>query len=157
MVCGGAIAPQRQQQQREDLTEYLPPGNGKTLVAKQCSGCHDLRGTIQLRKSRVAWEAVVVDMVARGAPLMIEEVDPIVSYLADAFGPTAPPLVDVNTANKDDLVKLPGVSPAAADQLIAHRTGKGLLTSRDEVRNVLGLDATAFEKIRYYMRIVAGR
>lgn len=144
---------QRRGREREDPSESLPPGEGKALVAKQCSGCHDMRGTVQLRKPREAWEAVVLDMVARGAPLMLEEVDPIIAYLSRAFGPDAPPLVDVNTAAQEDLLKLPGVTPPLADRLIAHRTANGPLSSRDEVRTVLGLDEGAFDKIRWYVRV----
>jgi hypothetical protein len=151
MVAGAAVA-QQPRQQRKDLSDFLPPGAGKTLVVTQCGTCHDLQGTIQLRKSREAWEAIVVDMVARGAPLMIEEVDPIIGYLSEAFGPTAPPLVDVNTAGKEDLVKLPGVTPPHADRLIAHRASNGPLTSREQVRTILGIDERTFDKIKWYVR-----
>ncbi len=137
---------------REDLSEYLPPGAAKPLVAKHCATCHDLRGLIELRKPRDAWDALVLDMVARGAPLMLDEVDPLIGYLSDAFGPNAPPLVDVNTASKDELIKLPGISPPLAERLIAHRTANGPLASRDQVRTVLGLEEGAFEKIKWYVR-----
>lgn len=155
-VLGASLAlAQPPRPRRQDLTDYLPPGAGKALVAKQCSACHDLQGTIQLRKPREAWEAIVLDMVARGAPLMLEEVDPLIAYLAEVFGPKAPPLVDVNAAAKDDLLKLAGVTPEAADRLIALRADKGPLRSRDEVRSALGLDAASFDKIRYYLRMNA--
>jgi hypothetical protein len=148
----GAASQQRQDRARDDFSDYLPPGAAKELVAKQCGSCHDLGGTIRLRKSRQDWEAIVSDMVGRGAPLMIDEVDPIVAYLTQVFGPASPPLVDVNAAGKDDLMKLPGVAAAAADRLIAHRTSNGALQSRDQAQSVLGLDAAAFEKIKWYLR-----
>lgn len=138
---------------REDLAEYLPPGSGKTLVNAQCSSCHDLKGMIQLRKSKQEWEAIVLDMVARGAPLMVEEADLTVAYLSTVFGPSAPPLVDVNTADKSELVKLPGMTPERADRLLAHRASKGPLPSRDDVRGVLGLDETQFTKLKWYLKV----
>lgn len=153
LTVAGATAQQRQQRARDDYSLYLPPGAAKALVAKQCSACHDLGGTVQLRKSRDAWEAIVADMVSRGAPLMIDEVDPIVAYLADVFGPTSPPLVDLNSAGKEDLMKLPPVTAATADRLIAHRTANGPLASRDQAQTVLGLDEAAFEKIKWYFRV----
>lgn len=156
LIAGATVAGAAQRQRGENVSEYLPPGAYKSFVGKQCSACHDLRGTIQLRKSRDAWEVVVLDMVARGAPLMIEEVDPTIAYLAAVFGPGAPPLVDVNTAKADDLVKLPGVTPALADRLIAHRTANGPLTSRDQVQTVLGLDEPAFDRIKWYVRAAPG-
>lgn len=137
---------------REDLTAYLPPGDGQALVASRCTGCHDLRGTIQLRKPAPAWEAIVLDMGARGAPITLEEIDPIVKYLSTSFGPTAPPFTDANAATKDELLKLPGVTPEAADRLIAARANAPL-ASEEQVRTALALDPPAFAKIKYYLHV----
>jgi DNA uptake protein ComE-like DNA-binding protein len=137
---------------KTDPTDYLPPGPAKALVAKQCTACHDLDGALRLRQTKADWEALVIDMVARGAPLTIEEVDAIVAYLADAFSPTSPPLVDVNTASKDELLKLPGVTEEGAERLLAHRASAGPFSSRDEARAVLGLEEAAFDKIKWYLR-----
>lgn len=151
-ILAGVAAAQSQRRQREDLTEFLPPGAWKAFVAQRCSSCHELNGMIQLRESKQGWQALVYDMVARGAPLTVEEADQTVAYLNEAFGAAAPPLVDVNTAAKDDLVKLPGVTAPLADRLITHRTTNGPLTSRDQVRTVLGLDERAFDRIKWYVR-----
>lgn len=158
LVATGVAQTQPQQgqvpspRQKVDPSDYLPPGSAKALVAKQCTACHDLDGTIRLRRTKADWEALVIDMVARGAPLAIEEVDAIVAYLAEVFSPTSPPLVDVNTATKEDLLKLPGVTEEAAERLIARRTSGGAFASRDEVRELLGLDASTFERIKWYLR-----
>lgn len=151
-TSGIVAAAQSRPAPREDFTQYLPPGEGRALVSAQCSSCHELKGTIQLRTSKQEWEAIVFDMVARGAALTVEEADAIVAYLSTALGPTAPPLVDVNTAGKSDLVKLPGMTAELADRLIAHRASKGPLPSRDDVRGVLGLDEAAFTKMKWYLR-----
>ncbi|MBA2304928.1 MAG: helix-hairpin-helix domain-containing protein [Acidobacteria bacterium] len=137
------------------MSHYLPPGKGKALVAKECSGCHHFFGVVRLRASKPAWEAVVLDMVARGAPLMIDDADAITAYLSDVFGPKAPPLVDVNTATQEELVKLPGITPELADRVTAHRKQKGPFSTREDVRAVVGFDAAAFDKVKWYIR--AGR
>jgi mono/diheme cytochrome c family protein len=144
--------PAQRNQPRENWAANLPPGEGKALVEQRCTVCHDLRGTIQLRKSRPAWEAIVLDMGARGAPITIDDIDPLVNYLSTAFGPQAPPLTDANAASKAELLKLPGVAPDAADRLIAARTAAAL-RSEEEVRTALALDAQAFDKIRYYVYV----
>jgi DNA uptake protein ComE-like DNA-binding protein len=149
-----AAAAQTQQPRREDFTDYLPPGEGKALVVAQCSSCHELKGTVQLRQSKQEWEAVVLDMAARGAPITVEEADAIIAYLSTVFSPTAPPLVDVNTAAKPDLMKLPGITSEQADRLIAHRTAKGPLASRDAVRAALGIDEPSFAKMKWYLKVV---
>ena len=149
-----AVAAQTRQAPREDFTDYLPPGDGKALVVAQCSACHELKGTVQLRKSKQEWEAIVLDMAARGAPLTVEEADAIIAYLSKVFSPTAPPLVDVNSATKPDLMKLPGITPEQADRLVAHRTAKGPLTSREAVRAALGADESSFDKMKWYLKVV---
>jgi hypothetical protein len=138
--------------EREDLTVYLPPGDGKAKVTETCTTCHDLRGIIQLRKSKDDWEALVLDMGARGAPLMLDEIDPIVAYLTSVFGPKSPPFTDVKSATKEDLVKLPGVTPEAADRLVAARE-KGPVSSHEQVQAALGLEPQAFEPIRPYLYV----
>ncbi len=135
------------------VAQELPPGNGQALVMKNCTACHDLEGTVQLRKTREEWESIVIDMIGRGAPLFIEEVDPIIGYLAEVFGPKAPPIIDVNKAGKEDLVKLTGVTSQIADRLIAYRTANGPLTSLEQVRTVLGLQSETFDKIKAYLRV----
>jgi len=143
------------QEQRENGRDNLPPGEGRELVAKHCAACHDLRGVVQLRQTPAKWEAVVFDMIGRGAPIFMDEALPIVDYLSKALGPDAPPLADVNSARREDLMKLPGISPERADRLIAHRSANGPWSSRDEVRAVLGLDERDFEKVKYYLRASA--
>ena len=150
--AGAAQQTAGRQKAVENWAPYLPPGGGHALVLSRCTGCHELRGTLQLRKSAPAWEAIVLDMGARGAPISIEEIDPLVKYLSAAFGPNAPPFTDANVATRDELAKLPGVTPAAADRLIAAR-GRGPLTSHEEVRTALALDTQSFEKIRYYLYV----
>lgn len=142
-------------QRGEDLSGYLPPAAGpaRAVVARECSVCHDLGGVLKLRKSAKDWEAVVLDMGARGAAITIDDIDPVVAYLSAVFGPTSPPFTDVSTATRDDLVKLPGVTPAAADALLAARASKGKLSTHDEVRAALGLDAEKFDRIKPYLYV----
>jgi hypothetical protein len=152
-ALSAGVSAQRGGGQREDMSTYLPPGGaGREKVAKECSACHDLGGVIKMRKDKAGWEAIVLDMVGRGAPLMIEDVDPMIAYLAEVFGPSSPPFTDVGSATKEDLAKLPGVTPEAADKLIAERA-RGPIASHDQVRAALGLDEAAFAKIKPYIYV----
>jgi DNA uptake protein ComE-like DNA-binding protein len=90
-------------------------------------------------------------MVGRGAPIFVDEANQIVEYLTKVLGPDAPPFIDVNRASKDDMVKVPGLTAELADKLLAYRQSRGPLASRDQIREVLGMDDKAFEKIRYYV------
>jgi hypothetical protein len=151
VLIASAMTVSAQQGPREDYSTYLPPGGpGRELVATQCSTCHDLGGVVRMRKARPDWEAVILDMVGRGAPLVVDDVDPMVAYLAEAFGPAVPPLVDVNSAQVADLVKLPGVRPESAERLVAARA-KGPYTTHDQVRTGLGFTERGYEPIRRFI------
>ena len=138
-------------QGRDIWADNLPPGQGSELAAEQCSTCHTLERTVQLRQARDGWEATVYDMMGRGAPIFLDEANEIIAYFSSVFGPDAPPFVDVNRASKDELGKIPGISSELADRFLAYRQANGPLASRDRIREILGLDEKAFEKIRYYL------
>jgi len=138
-------------QARDNWADNLPPGDGKVLTTERCGSCHSLERTVQLRKPKSGWEDIVFDMVGRGAPIFVDEANQIIEYLTAVLGPDAPPFIDVNRASKDDMVKVPGLTAELADKLLAYRQGRGPLTSRDQIREVIGLDEKAYEKIRYYL------
>jgi mono/diheme cytochrome c family protein len=77
---------------RRDWAADMPDGEGKGLVLGACTQCHSLNSTVLQRKTAAAWGRTVRDMVARGAQLQPDEIDVITSYLAQSFGPEAPPL-----------------------------------------------------------------
>jgi helix-hairpin-helix protein len=138
-------------QARDNWADNLPPGIGKDVTAERCSSCHSLERTVQLRKAKSGWEDIVFDMVGRGAPIFVDEANQIIEYLTAVLGPDAPPFIDVNRASREDMVKIPGLTVELADKLVAYRQSKGPLTSSDQIREVLGLDEKAYEKIRYYL------
>ena len=72
--------------------QSLPEGEGKELILGTCAQCHSLAPVVLQRKSAAGWEHTVRDMVSRGAQIHSREIEPIVSYLAQHFGPQALPL-----------------------------------------------------------------
>jgi hypothetical protein len=150
ILCFGVTLATAQRQAGENWGDNLPPGEGKTLTIERCGNCHSLERTVQLRKPKNGWEDIVFDMVGRGAPIFVDEANQIIAYLTSVLGPDAPPFIDVNRAAKDDMVKVPGITPELADKLLAYRQSRGALT-RDQIREVLGLDEKTYEKIRYYL------
>lgn len=152
-ICIAGAAGQAQERSASvNWADNLPPGPGKELTVKTCGNCHALERTARVRLSPDKWEATVFDMMGRGAPIFLDEGQQIIKYLAGALGPTAPPLTDVNQASKDDLIKLPGITPELADKLLAARKTTPL-TTRDQAREVLGLDEKTFEAVRYYLYV----
>jgi competence protein ComEA len=61
-------------------------------------------------------------------------------------GTTGP--IDVNRASAADLDRLPGIGPATAQAIIAHRTAKGPFTSVEQLADVRGIGPAKLEQIR---------
>ncbi len=56
--------------------------------------------------------------------------------------------VNLNTASKEELVALPGVGPAKAQAILDHRKAHGPFKSVEELKDVKGIGAKRFEKIK---------
>jgi competence protein ComEA len=55
---------------------------------------------------------------------------------------------NINTATKDELVALPGIGPAKAQAILDHRKAHGPFKSVEELKDVKGIGAKRFEKLR---------
>ena len=64
----------------------LPAGAGKDLVESRCVTCHDLTRIVASRRQKIDWDAIVTNMVTRGATATVDERATMVAYLATQFG-----------------------------------------------------------------------
>jgi hypothetical protein len=135
----------------EGWSELLPPGEGRELVLSSCNTCHNLKVVVHARKDRDGWTKSVNDMIQRGAQLFPEEIDPIIAYAAKAFGTSVPKLVNVNTATREDLEKLPNFKPDLVARILEVRAKAGDFKSPEELRRALGMEKAEFEKIQYVL------
>jgi mono/diheme cytochrome c family protein len=69
----------------------LPAGEGKDLVVKECSGCHQLTVITSQHKSESEWTDTIVEMRNRGAHGSDEDMEKIIRYLTANFGPKSAP------------------------------------------------------------------
>jgi competence protein ComEA len=56
--------------------------------------------------------------------------------------------VNLNTATKDELVALSGIGPARAQAILDYRSQHGGFKSVDELKDVKGIGARRFEKLK---------
>jgi competence protein ComEA len=98
-------------------------------------------GGLNLARVLVDGEQVVVspDSVAAPAPVASD-------------GGAAPAVVDLNSATASDLDTLPGVGPVMAGRILDWRTAHGRFTSVDQLREVSGIGARTFERLKPHVR-----
>jgi len=66
------------------------------------------------------------------------------------FTPTPPAgqPVNINLASADELDKLPGIGPTAAQKIVEYRTANGLFTRVDDLLKVPGIGPSTLDEIR---------
>jgi competence protein ComEA len=62
--------------------------------------------------------------------------------------------VNLNTATKEELVALPGIGPAKAQAILDYRNSHGQFKSIEEVKDVKGIGAKRFEKLKGELTVV---
>ena len=87
---------------------------------------------------------------------LILALGPNIWLLSDApmGGPdkNAQTAINLNTAERDDLLKLPGIDAAAADKLLASRRHDGQFRNLDDFSTRAGMSADAKQKLVEMMR-----
>ena len=63
--------------------------------------------------------------------------------------------INLNTATKDELVALPGIGPAKAQAILDYRSAHGPFKSVEEVKDVKGIGAKRFEKLKAELTVAA--
>lgn len=56
--------------------------------------------------------------------------------------------INLNSATKDELVALPGIGPSKAQAILDHRKAHGPFKSIEELKDVKGIGAKRFEKLK---------
>ena len=62
--------------------------------------------------------------------------------------------INLNTATKEELVALPGIGPAKAQAILDYRSSHGQFKSIEEVKDVKGIGAKRFEKLKGELTVV---
>jgi len=62
-------------------------------------------------------------------------------------------MININTANKDQLSTLPGIGPSMSQRIIDYRDNNGYFNSIEDVKNVSGIGDAKFEKIKDFITV----
>lgn len=62
-------------------------------------------------------------------------------------------MVNINTANKEQLCTLPGIGAARATDIIAYREQHGGFQSKEDIMQVTGIKQNAYEKLQAYITV----
>jgi|HubBroStandDraft_6_1064221.scaffolds.fasta_scaffold1049407_1 hypothetical protein len=71
---------------QDKTPDPLPEGDGKKLVVKLCTDCHGVEQIVAKKRTKEEWDAVISDMVQKGASGKDDEFDAVVAYLTKNFG-----------------------------------------------------------------------
>lgn len=61
--------------------------------------------------------------------------------------------VNINAASKEELMTLPGIGSARAEDIIAYRTSHGEFEKPEDIMNVAGIKEAAYQKIRDKIKV----
>ena len=62
--------------------------------------------------------------------------------------------ININTADENELKKLPRIGPAMAKRIIEFRTANGPFNSNDDLKKVKGIGNKTFERIKPYLKTI---
>jgi len=77
----------------------------------------------------------------------------ILLFLLLSLGVALAAAVNLNTANREQLIALEGINPVMATAIVTYRESIGPFASVDELAKVPGIDARTVERLRDHLTV----
>jgi competence protein ComEA len=130
----------------------LPEVSGKALTDRMCKLCHPISEIVKIKRTRDGWQAMVENMVSRGAQGTEAEISLMIEYLTKHFGveerlaggwestDIQSGKIDVNAATDRELAETLGLTEEEANAIVRYREKNGNLKGILDFKKVPGLD-----------------
>ena len=125
-----------------DNAKQLPEGAGRAVTQRLCGACHGFGNFVRRRETRDGWNAVIEDMIRRGAKGEEEEWAEISDYLVAQLSPVK---VNVNQAAAEAIADALTLKPDQAQAIVKHREANGPYKSLEDLQKVPSLNASTLE------------
>lgn len=103
------------------------------------------KGYLNLAEGLYDGQKVVIPTVSEAEDDRYGQREPEVEHGGSAADDA---LININTADKEKLMTLPGIGEAKALAIIARRTEHGVFRTKEEIMQVPGIKEAAYEKIK---------
>lgn len=98
---------------------------------------------------RITANVVAAAILASGSIALAQPVHPQSTAQAQTTqAPAQPAPVNLNTATKADLEKLPGIGPSMAQRILDYRQKNGSFKKVEELMNIQGIGEKSFLKLK---------
>lgn len=112
-------------------------------------------------KNKIQITAVVVISLVLGACVYFSECEPINliyednTYICDIHNPDSKPWykekININIADKDLLITIPGIGEKRAEDIIAYREENGGFQTTEDIMKIKGIGEKTFESIKDFI------
>jgi competence ComEA-like helix-hairpin-helix protein len=117
----------------------LPDGKGKEAVESTCTECHDVQRIRAHHLDEEGWNAILREMMEKGASINPDDIKVIVSYLTENFGPDSDKKVNINKASANRIAATLQLTPGEGDAIVQYRGKNGNFKNLSDVEKVAGL------------------
>lgn len=174
--AAGAYFESAAEESTESAGARVPETEAEAPEAKECyvhvCGAVKNPGVYKLREGSRIYEAVELagglleeacadsvnqaEEVSDGQMVKVpakEEAHLAAEEAADSTKETDSGLVNINTADAEELMTLPGIGASKAESILAYRTEQGSFASVEEIMNITGIKEGVYSKIRDYITV----